>query len=242
MLEKDSGVVLRAVKYGDNAVIVDIFTSLRGTVGFIVRFPKARRRARLSSVLFRPLTVLEIDYNFRLSASLQHIADAQPLIVFRSLPYHPHKSAMALFLSEFLSRALKNETANAPLFSFLVYSLEWFDAADAHFADFHIVFLARLTRFLGFYPNVGGHHNGEFFDMRNACFSPARPQHASFLNPDEAAYVPFFSRVSFDSMHLIRMNGKQRRRCLAVLIEYYKLHVPDFPDLKSLDVLTDVFS
>lgn len=242
MTEKDCGLVLRTVKYGDNALITDIFTPQRGSVSFLIRLPKARRKARLSPVLFRPLSLLDMDFRFRPSASLQRLNDARPLIVYASLPYHPIKSAVTLFLAEFLWRALKNETGNEALFSFLVYSLEWFDAANSHFADFHIVLLTRLTQFLGFRPNAGKGRRGEYFDLLNGCYTPLRPNHPSFLNPDEAAYVPLFLHASFDSMHLLRMNAAQRRRCLAVLIRYYKLHIPSFPDIKSADVLKDVFS
>lgn len=242
MMGKESGVVLRVLRYGDNGLIVDIFTPLRGMVSFMVRLPKARRKAMVRGVFFRPLTVLELDYNFRLSSSLQHLADVRPLVNYRSLPYHPYKSAVVLFLSEFLYRALRNESGNASLFSYVVYSLEWFDAATCDFADFHLVFLCRLTRFLGFCPNVCRHGRGEYFDMINACYTSVRPMHSSFLEPDEAAYVSLFMHVGFASMHHIRMSGKQRCRCLNVIVDYYKLHIPGFPDIRSLEVLRDVFS
>lgn len=36
------------------------------------------------------------------------------------------------------------------------------------------------------------------------------------------------------------MNRLERGRYLEVLDEYYRLHVPEFPELKSLDVLKEV--
>ena len=149
---------------------------------------------------------------------------------------------MALFLAEFLCRALKHEADNGPLFSYVLYSLEWLDASERAFSNFHLVFITRLTRFLGFYPNVEAWHEGDFFDMANACFVPSRPLHHACLEPREAALIPLFMRMNYDSMRFFAMNRLERERYLEVLNEYYRLHIPEFPALKSPEVLKEVFA
>lgn len=37
------------------------------------------------------------------------------------------------------------------------------------------------------------------------------------------------------------MNRAERTRCLTIMNEYYRLHLPDFPVLKSLEVLKELF-
>lgn len=37
------------------------------------------------------------------------------------------------------------------------------------------------------------------------------------------------------------MSRVERMRCLTVIEQYYRLHLPDFPELKSLDVLKELF-
>ena len=59
-----------------------------------------------------------------------------------------------MFLAEFLSHALREEGKNEPLFAYLVSSIRWLDACRSDYANFHLVFLIRLSRFLGFYPNL----------------------------------------------------------------------------------------
>ena len=107
MLEKAQGVVLRALKYEEHSLIVDIYTSTRGTVSFLVRLPRSRKAAT-KGVFFRPLSILELDFDYRQKAALQRIRDVRFAYAYQSLPYDPYKSAMALFLAEFLCRALKN--------------------------------------------------------------------------------------------------------------------------------------
>lgn len=36
------------------------------------------------------------------------------------------------------------------------------------------------------------------------------------------------------------MNRLERTRCLNIMNEYYRLHLPDFPVLKSLEVLKEL--
>jgi DNA repair protein RecO (recombination protein O) len=48
-------------------------------------------------------------------------------------------------------------------------------------------------------------------------------------------------RLNYETMGLFAMNRQQRQRCLAIVMDYYRLHLPDFPQLKSLDILQELF-
>ena len=157
------------------------------------------------------------------------------------MPYDPYKSAIALFLAEFLYRALKEEAENAPLFAYLVHSVLWLDACDTNFANFHLVFLMRLSRFLGLHPNVEGYAEGDCFDLLNACFVAESPRHGMYVGPQEASHISLLMRMNYETMHLFAMSRRERNRCLEIINEYYRLHLPDFPELKSLPVLQELF-
>ena len=68
------------------------------------------------------------------------------------IPTNPSKQAILLFLAEFLTYATRDEQQNVPLFLFIRSSLLWLDETEARFANFHLVFMARMSRFLGFGP------------------------------------------------------------------------------------------
>ena len=48
--------------------------------------------------------------------------------------------------------------------------------------------------------------------------------------------------MNFANMRLFRMTGAQRSRILQVISLYYRLHMPSFPELKTLDVLGQLYS
>ncbi len=242
MLEKTRGLVLHSLKYGDSALIVDVYTETVGRLSFYVKIPRGRK-AGVKSIFFQPLTFLELDYESRPRASFQKVRDVRIEYTYESLPYHPVKSALALFLSEFLYRALKNEQDNLPLFAYLHHSLQWLDRCSGpEIANFHLVFLIRLTRFLGFYPNAEDYHTNDYFDLQNAAFVGIRPYHAAFLPPEEAKHVPLLMRMNYPTLRYFRFSRTQRMRILEVINNYYRFHLPDFPELKSPEVLHELFS
>lgn len=100
----------------------------------------------------------------------------------------------------------------------------------------------RLSRFLGLYPNLEDYHSGDYFDLQNACFTPLRPQlHSDYIGQEEASRLTGLMRMNYETMHLFAMSRTERARCLAIMNEYYRLHLPDFPVLKSLEVLKELF-
>ena len=192
--------------------------------------------------MFQPLALVELEADFRPNATIYKVKEAKSLYPFATLPYDPYKSAIALFLSEFLYRAVREEAENRPLFAYLYHSVIWLDECREGFANFHLVFLMRLSRFLGLYPNLEDYHAGDYFDLQNACFTPLRPQlHSNYIAPEEAARLTQLMRMNYETMHLFTMNRLERTRCLNIMNEYYRLHLPDFPVLKSLEVLKELF-
>ena len=241
MLQKTRGIVLHTLKYNDTSIIADIYTELSGRTSFLVAMSHSRKAA-VKSVLFQPLAFIEFEADYRPNTTLYRIKEAKSFYPFSSIPYDPYKSSMALFLAEFLYRAVREEGENRSLFAYLEHSVVWLDECKDGFANFHLVFLMRLSRFLGLYPNLEDYHTGDYFDLLNASFISIRPQlHSFYINPEEAGRLRQLMRMNYDTMHLFMMNRMERIRCLTVINDYYRLHLPDFPALKSLEVLKELF-
>ncbi|MDR0895534.1 MAG: DNA repair protein RecO [Prevotellaceae bacterium] len=241
MLQTTRGVVLHTLKYSDTTLIVDVYTETIGRVSLALAASRSRK-SPTKAVLFQPLSLVELEVDIRSGTTLHRIKEAKSDYPFASIPFDPYKSAIALFVAEFLYRAVREETENRPLFAYLQHSIVWLDACRSSFANFHLVFLMRLSRFLGLYPNLDDFHAGDYFDLLNGCFTADRPQqHALYLQPDEAARLNRLMRMNYETMHLFVMNRVERNRCLTIINEYYRLHVPNFPLLHSLDVLRELF-
>lgn len=245
-METTLALVLRTLKYNDRLLVADLYTELRGRLSVLVALPRGGggRRTGAHASLFRPLALLEVQLGGRPGARLPRVGEARACPPLPSLAADPPKSSVALFLAEFLCRALRLPEADAPLFAYLRASVCWLDACpSSRVANFHLVFLFGLSRFLGLSPNLDSCRPGHCFDLREGCFLPpsqacGRP-HA--LSASESALLPLLARLRFPTMHLLTLSREQRLRCLSLLVEFYRLHLPDFPPLRSMEVLREVF-
>ena len=240
MLTKTQAIVLHSLKYGETRLIVDMFTRSMGRQSFIVSIPKSTK-AKIKKQLFQPLSILELEFDSRPKVQLQKLADVRLALPFSSIPFHAHKLSISLFLAEFLYYALRGEQENELLFDYVANSLLWLDGQQDRFSNFHLVFLMRLSRFLGFYPNLDHYQSGDYFDLRESMFQSVPPVHRDFLFPEEANKVQLMMRMDFPTMHLYRMSHDDRNRLLEVTLKYYRLHLPDFPELKSVSVLQELY-
>lgn len=242
MQETIRGIVLRAVKYGDSSLIVDLFTESRGRHSFMASSVRTKRSVRNVSY-WQPLSMVEFNADMRPNCGkLPRLADVRTYYNYIDIPFSPVKATLALFLSEFLCAALREEKENLPLYRYIESSLQWLDIVDssAAVANFHLTFLMHLCRFIGIYPNL--ECPDRYFDLLSGAYCDRQPSHAHFLQQQEAAALPTLFRMDYPVMHLFRFSRHERMRILQVLNTYYRLHVPNFPELKSLSVLQELYS
>jgi len=241
MLVKTEAIVLHSIKYGDTRLIVDVFSRESGRLSLIASLPKTQK-SRLKKQYFQPMTVLEITYEQRQRAQLQQLKDARLLMAWSTIPFSAEKLALSLFVAEFLYHALRSEQQDELLFTYICDSLRWLDLSEQGYASFHLTFLMRLSRFLGFFPNLDDYVEGCVFDLRAGTFIYNIPLHHDYLPPEESRLIHLLMRMDYPTMHLYRLSHNDRNRIVEVLLRYYRLHIPQFPELKSLQVLRELWA
>ena len=217
MITKTRGIVLRSVRFGESSLIVDVLTKSSGRVSFMVHIPKTSK-GKIKKQYFQPMTLLDFEYDFRQRSNLQRIKDVRVSLPYSSIPIDPAKSCISLFLSEFIYYATRNEQENPTLFTYIRTSLEWLDNAYEDFANFHLVFMMRLGKFLGFHPFLEDFTPGCFFDLRNGCFTLSMPLHTDFLNAADAGHLYNLMRMNFDTMKLFKLSHDDRNRITDIVL------------------------
>ena len=240
MVEKLEGIVLRTRKYSDGLMIADIYTAQYGRMSFLLPVSHSKR-SKVRSVLFQPLSMLSFTATVKSGNNLSRIGEAQPAAMYSSVQNDVVKSSIALFLAELLTFALRESGRDESLYTFLDRSFTLFDHLEQGYADFHLVFMVQLLRFLGIYPNVDEFAQGCYFDLAQGCAVREHPLHPNFLLPEDAACFVGLLGVGYDSMHRLELNRKLRGEYLATLSLYYRLHIPEFPELRSAAVLRELF-
>lgn len=240
MVENFDGIVLRTIKYNDNLMIADVYTLQNGRRSFLLPVSHSKK-SKVRSVLFQPLSIIRFSSSVRTSKALTRISDAQPAVLYSSLPYDVVKSSMALYLSEVLVYALREEGADNALYAFLCNSLVWLDDASEGYADFHLVFMARLLHYLGIHPNTEDLSPNSCLDLVSGCLVREHPLHPHFLLPADTVHFLRLLAADYETACSLSLNRELRGGYLAILEEYFRLHIPDFPQLRSSEVLRELF-
>lgn len=239
MLEKTRGIVLKLTAYGDSSVIAAIYTESFGLQSYMVHGAK-KPRAKIRINMLQPLQLLDMVVYRKENTNLQRIAEVQLAPSFVSIPYDMAKSTVVMFINEVLYKVLKHQDADAPLFQFAFHAISWLDSVERMPPDFHLFFLLRMTRFLGFQPDrreVGTN----YFDLKDGIFMKSMPSHPFVLSEP---YVSLFNQLStstVEQLSQIRMSREQRNIMLDKIVEYYRLHV-HIGEIKSHAILVEVLS
>ena len=241
MLEKCEGIVLRSIKCANGTTILDIYSSSMGRAQFSTG--RRGRSHKAGGVLCMPLSMVALEYEYRPKEAIQRLKEWKLDYAPVEMPFHPLKGAIALFVSELLTRVLLEQEANRGLFDYLKQSIVTLDRCSKGIANFHLVFMMQLACYLGIFPNLSNYEEGIGFHLQEAEFLPLPlTPNAYHLHPDEAKALHELARMNYQNMGLFSMNRLQRNRCLALMLEYYQLHLPGMGGLKSVEVLQQLFA
>ncbi|PLX13876.1 MAG: DNA repair protein RecO [Marinilabiliales bacterium] len=238
---KTEGIVLHQFKYSDTQNIVHILTRELGKKSFAVRRSKNKRSSRKGS-LTQAFYLVELEFFYNSKKDIQNISEVRLSIPLQSVINSFVKRTVSLFLVEILNKAIREEEKNYEMFDFIYNSIRLFDRVDKGVANFHILFLLKLSRFLGFAPNGVFDKDNPFFDMLNGSFVSTEPLHAYTLKKNQANLLSSLLTTNYDGLESIVLSGKERYEILNIIVQYYQLHIDSLGDIKSLDVLHDVFN
>jgi DNA repair protein RecO (recombination protein O) len=237
MLIKTKAIVISALKYQEKSLIVKCFTQSDGLKSYFVRDAFSSRKSNQKIAYFQPLTLLEIEADHKNKGTLEHFKEIKLATTFQTIHSDVVKSTMVMFLSEMLHHSIHEEEKNESLFLFLETALTWLDNHD-EMANFHLILLLEITKYLGFYPDVTDIVL-PFFEMTEGVFTPFHAM--SSLSEHETNLFKKLIDLKFDNdqktFHVI-----ERQLLLKILIDYYSFHLHGFKKPKSLDVLKEVFS
>ncbi len=241
MLISTAGIVLKTVKFGETSLIVQLYTKELGRTSFIIHSVR-KSKARYKSAMFQPLSLLDLEVQFRSNRALQRVKEVKWSATFTEIPFNIAKNTIAQFLTEVLDKTLKEQEKNEALFQFLHHSIELLDQYQAAVGNFHLVFLLQLTKWLGCQPQPNfSFGERAIFDLQEGKFTKQRPTHPYLLEMPLSEKWHQLSSISLLESHTIRLSKEQRWFLLQTLIKYYQLHVEGFKEVRSLEVLRTLF-
>jgi DNA repair protein RecO (recombination protein O) len=239
VIEKTRGIFLHAFKYSETSLISSIYTEAFGRQSFIINGVRSKNSTVKASI-FQPLYLLDLEIYYKADREIHRIKNARIAFPYSTIPFDIRKSTQVLFLAEVIYKCLREEEPNIEVFDFIYHSLTLLDLTEAGISDFHIWFLFKLTRFLGFSPSGENAAISNFFDLQTASFVSHEPLHNQFTDKHITSLFPRLFDIGSSSIENLNYTQNERSLVLEKLLDFYRIHFGNLGKFKSLEVLKEV--
>jgi len=232
MLQKTRGIVIHYLKFRESSIIAKIYTEELGIQSYIVNSVRSRKSKHNKIAFFQPLTLLDlVVYHRREREQLNRISEIKCAYPFQSIPFDVKKSGIAMFLAEIMQKALREESENTDLFTFIWESIIYLDQSPTAYENLHLYFLINLSTYLGFAPETGKEVFLQIEEHKNLLLD------ASVRKQFEEGMEML---IHLPREELSKIPTNLRAGLIDYLLDFYRLHVANFENIKSLGVLREI--
>lgn len=236
MLVKTKAIVISSLRYQEKSLIVKCFTQSNGLKSYFIRDAFSGKKSAQKIAYFQPLSLLEIEAAHKNKGRLEYFKEIKLAHPYHTITTSITKTTIILFLSEILHYSIKEEEKNEELYFFLETAMLWLDSHN-DIANFHLILMLEITKFLGFYPDATQNNDG-YFEMIEGIFIPT----------ETLTCLSGYNTGLFRRLMLLRFgntakafNVSERQALLKILLDYFALHLDNFKAPKSLEVLKEIF-
>ena len=236
MLDKTEGIVLKTVKYSESSVIATIFTKKFGSLSFIVQGLRSTKNKQKGN-LIQSGNILQLEIYLKEQRNLNRIKEYSTAYIYTNANFI--KQSILIFCIELISKCVKEHEVNERLYDYVSFFLIELDKDEHSIENKPLYFLLETASILGFELSMQNILNGKYFNLERGKFEDVPTSTQSNLNENETLLLKKLIAVYYDKNEL-KFNSTERKILLEKLILYFRWHIPDFTDLKSPSVLSEV--
>ncbi|RFM30503.1 DNA repair protein RecO [Deminuibacter soli] len=243
MTHKTKGIVLRTIRYGETSVISTIYTELFGVQNYMVKgVRQTTKRSAGKAAYFQPGAVLEMEVYHNDLKNLQFIKDYQWGYIYQQVFFNVIRNAVAMYVVELVQHSLKQPEANPELFYLIEDTLKQLDRGnDTLVANLPLYFTLHLGTELGFQLQGEFSKQTPVLDLQEGQFIAESPLHPHYISGEPASLTSRIHNIQFyNDLENIPMNRLMRRELIEALQQYVALHIADFGQMRTLQVLQEV--
>ncbi len=229
MYFKTKGILLKRIKYSENAMIIKVYTQKSGLRTFMIKGIGKNKSKNKNARLLSHLTLLEFVAYERKTREIQTISELEFVHHYKTIPYNIIKSCVIIFLNEVIYKVIKEEEKNELLFDYIFSTLLAYDRLEKNYLNFHIHFLIHLTKYLGYFP--------KYELVNNKSIGP-------LFNDSELGdkFTLLLQNPDYFQLKDLQLNNNNRNEILSALLSFYTEIIENFQEIKSLPVLKSILT
>ncbi|MCH2225059.1 MAG: recombination protein O N-terminal domain-containing protein [Crocinitomicaceae bacterium] len=224
-----TGIFIHRISFSETSLIALFYTREFGLRRFLFKGGKKK-----SHNLF-PMAVCEVSYYGRKESELLNVTAVEPALPL-SYQFDPIKSTVAFFMAEVLKKCTYMDEPDDATFLFMTSKSQELNQLE-DCSMFPIRFLIDLSEHLGIQPYIEG-TDASFFNLDEGLVEGRNQSQQRVAK----------GRVVSDLKDLIQgneppqMSKLMREDALTMMLEYYRIHIPNFGTVSSHEIVREVLS
>jgi DNA repair protein RecO (recombination protein O) len=243
MNTKTEAIVLNKIKYSDSSYIVNLFTKESGRVAVFVRMPAngSKSKSTVKPSLFFSLNTIQTEISHKPTRNIQTIKYCNQLNSCVNIFSDVYKSSIAQFIAEIIVKTLKEFEPDLALYDYISSVVNKLNQQNCQTHSIHLAFMKDYAKYLGFAITDNYSELSPFFNLREGMFLPVFTTSEESLDIDDSKSLSDLLELDVLCVETYIANYRMRKRLLEKLLLYYRLHIDNFPEIKSIKVLNEVF-
>ena len=237
-MEIVQGIILKTSPYSETQKIIRIYTKEKGYLSMISPSVVFKRKTKTVHLL----QISEIEFFENEKSDLHKLRQISPIINLPELYFDIFKMNILLLWGEILNLILKNEGKNEELFDYLTHSIEYLNSTHNDIGNFNLYFLYRLAGFIGFRINTSSWQENYVFNINDGSFYPSDPATPYISGPNTAKIIYQLCTCPLAEIKAIPLNRQSRNILLDVILLFYSIHLSINFNIKSIQVIREVFA
>jgi len=238
MIIKTRGIVLKTTKYSETSLICRVLTEERGLKSYIISGVR-KKNGKTSAGLLQVMSILDLVVYDNDKTDLHRIKELGNHYVYREVPYDLVKGSIGLFIIEIVLKTIKGQEMQQELFQYLMHTLQFLDQTTTSPVNIHLHFLLEYASYLGFGPSGVQEDSQLYFHLWDGRFMPIKEDKYA-LNEELSRLVSELLHISIEETHTMQLTRETRHLLLRQLLNYFALHIDNFPEIFAHKILKEV--
>lgn len=234
-----SALVLHTTAYSETSVIAKIFTRQLGVRSYILKGVR-KGGSRTKQNLLQPLSYLDLVVYNNPKTRINYLKEIAP---HRDADQTPSmddlndmsRHALRFFMTELLYKTLREEEPMPELFDYVVESLNV--QGNSSMAQLPVTFMLSVSRHMGIEPLDNYSAREPLFDMQAGRFQYSGTY---TLPPSTSLLLHSYLQSMHENTPAPVATLAQRTEIINRLLDYFQIHLSEFRNFKSHEILHTV--
>ena len=221
------GIFLFRINYSDTSLIVHFYTREFGLKKFLFKGGKKKGHS-----LF-PMAICDLSFYGRQDSNLLSLSSADPMNGL-SFQFDPIRSSIAFFMAEVVRKCVIDDEKDHVFFDRLLEAIIMLDRRE-ECQLFPLEFMLSMTELMGIQPLVS-EEGAEVFNLDDGVFEHRSPSHIRSVTGTSVQLI-----IELLEGKVPENTTKEvREKALDIMLDYFRIHVPRFDQLKSYEIVKEV--